>query len=93
MQEENTGLDSQYDAALTQVQQLNELLQKLANKDSLEDLADQTTPEDYMNLLCNPSPTQPPSSTVSTLLCFATPTSRDSPFPISLYLFLYPEKS
>ena len=44
MQEENNGLESQYDAALTQVQQLNDLLQKLANKDSLEDLADQTTP-------------------------------------------------
>ncbi len=91
--ESNTSLDSQYDAALTQVQQLNELLQKLANKDSLEDLADLTTPEDYMNLLCNSSLIQHLSSTVSTQLCFATATSRHSPFLISLYLFFYPEKS
>jgi len=54
MEEETTGLDSQYDEALIKVQSLNDLLQKLANKDSLEDLADQTTPEDYMNLLCKP---------------------------------------
>jgi hypothetical protein len=93
MHESNNSLDSQYDAALTQVQQLNELLQKLANKDSLEDLADLTTPEDYMNLLCNSSLIQHLSSTVSTQLCFATPTSRHSPSPISLYLFFYPEKS
>jgi hypothetical protein len=52
MEEESAGLDAQYDQAMVKVQQLNELLQKLANKDSLEDLADQTTPEDYMNLLC-----------------------------------------
>jgi len=35
MEEETTGIDSQYDEALIKVQSLNDLLQKLANKDSL----------------------------------------------------------
>ena len=35
MEEESTTLDAQYDQALVKVQQLNELLLKLANKDTL----------------------------------------------------------